>query len=167
MLTRRWPMSAVLFLNPGSFIAGRCCSILDIWKCRVASGWNSYAGVSCHDISMCSCFPTAKKSCICNHESSLPYFIRCSEDVDLEHDAKKFRFLKQRLAAVVFQPVFISRVQHLPSFKNGNFAETPSFASQIVPPRAHQALFRSTASSVCFFPPVNSNRDSLLMISEC
>jgi hypothetical protein len=43
----------------------------------------------------------------------------CSEDVDLEHDALRFRDLKRRLAAVVHKPVFVSRIQHLPSFKNG------------------------------------------------
>jgi hypothetical protein len=42
-----------------------------------------------------------------------------SDDIDIERDAKVMKQLKQRLAAVVYKPVFISRVQHLPSFKNG------------------------------------------------
>jgi hypothetical protein len=43
----------------------------------------------------------------------------CSEDVDIEVDAKRLKQLKRRLVAVVYKPVFISRVQHLPSFRNG------------------------------------------------
>jgi hypothetical protein len=43
----------------------------------------------------------------------------CSEDFDIEVDAKRLKQLKRRLVAVVYKPVFISRVQHLPSFRNG------------------------------------------------
>ena len=73
----------------------------------------------------------------------------CSEDVDMEVDAKRLKHLKRRLVAVVYKPVFISRVQHMPSFRNG-----------IVP---LDSLLRVLLSSTEFEPRLTSDDIRVLM----
>ena len=98
------------------------------------------------------------------------YFIYRSQDVDLEHDVKQLKSIKHRLAAVVFRPVFISRVQHLPSFKNGGTAALPpcvccpsvvlTRASGIVP---LDSLVRVLLSSSEFEPRLSTDDIRVLM----